>query len=176
MDGHGTGPKLDSTRSQMMLLSWPACEVSTPAWHLTMASESSAATLGWPNARTAASETKEEDAELVRLVVERNPRATTLLWKRFAPSVRGVIRRAIWPNGDVEDLVQDVFVLLFRKLREAIDKGLVGSNACRLEAVEPRTKIRFRIKPRLRIQILGEIAHAHWTPGHEADSQLRTGV
>lgn len=81
-----------------------------------MASESSAATLGWPKLTSTASETKEDDAELVRLVIERNPRATTLLWKRFAPSVRSVIRRAIWPNGDVEDLVQDVFVLLFRKL------------------------------------------------------------
>ena len=35
------------------------------------------------------------------------------------------------------------------KLRDAIDKGLVGSNACRLEAVESRTKIRFRCRTRL---------------------------
>src|SRR5580700_438323 len=67
-------------------------------------------------------------------------------------------------------------LLPFCKLRDTIDKGLVGSNALRLEAVEPRTKIRFRIKLRLLIKLLRQIAHAHWTPGHEADSQFFAGI
>lgn len=100
----------------MMLLSSTGCAVPTAAWFTPMASESSATTLGWPGLTTTEPAAKEDDASLVQLLVERNPRGATLLWERYAPSVRRLIRRSIWPNGDVEDLVQEVFIRLFRAL------------------------------------------------------------
>ncbi len=80
-----------------------------------MARESAAAALGLPSVPPTTFDSI-DDAELVRLAIERDPRATTLLWNRFSPGVRSLIRRAIWPQGEVEDLVQEVFILLFRKL------------------------------------------------------------
>ena len=61
-------------------------------------------------------------------------------------------------------------VFSLRKLGDAIDKGFISGYVFRPEAVKSRTKIRFRIKLCLWIQLLREIAHANWTPRHEADS------
>jgi RNA polymerase sigma-70 factor, ECF subfamily len=62
------------------------------------------------------------DAQLARLARDRDPRAATLVWDRYAGMVRGVLYRSVGPTHDVEDLVQDVFVGFFKNigtLREA---------------------------------------------------------
>jgi RNA polymerase sigma-70 factor (ECF subfamily) len=56
------------------------------------------------------------DAELARLARERDPRAATLVWDRYAGMVRGVLYRSVGPSHDVEDLVQDVFIGFFRNV------------------------------------------------------------
>jgi RNA polymerase sigma-70 factor (ECF subfamily) len=64
----------------------------------------------------------ETDAQLARLARDRDPRAATLVWDRYAGMVRGVLYRSVGPGHDIEDLVQDVFVGFFRNvgmLREA---------------------------------------------------------
>jgi RNA polymerase sigma-70 factor (ECF subfamily) len=64
-----------------------------------------------------------DDAALARLAAERNPRAAALIWDRFSPVVRRVIRRAVGPSGDVEDIVQEVFLKLFDRADTLRDPG-----------------------------------------------------
>jgi RNA polymerase sigma-70 factor (ECF subfamily) len=57
-----------------------------------------------------------DDAALARLAAAKDPRAAAALWDRYATLVRGILRRTLGPSADVEDLVQDVFIGLFRTL------------------------------------------------------------
>jgi RNA polymerase sigma-70 factor (ECF subfamily) len=62
-----------------------------------------------------------DDSALAALAVERDPHALALLWDRYAPGVRALVRRTIAGRADVEDLVQDVFVALLRSIGDLKD-------------------------------------------------------
>jgi len=73
-----------------------------------------------------------DDAELARLAAARDPRAAALLWDRYSTLVRGVLRRSLGPSADVEDLLQDAFIGLFRTLvglrdPEALRSYVIGT-------------------------------------------------
>lgn len=77
---------------------------------------------GGSDPRRSADARSETDAQLAHLARDRDPRAATLVWDRYAGMVRGVLYRSVGPTHDIEDLVQDVFVGFFRNvgtLREA---------------------------------------------------------
>jgi len=57
-----------------------------------------------------------DDAELARALIARDPRAPRALWRRFAPMVFRMLRRALGPGHDVEDLAQEVFLRVHRGL------------------------------------------------------------
>lgn len=56
------------------------------------------------------------DADLARALMARDPQAPRALWRRFAPMVFRVLRRALGPEYDVEDLAQEVFLGVFQKV------------------------------------------------------------
>jgi len=56
------------------------------------------------------------DAELVRAILRGDPRAPSVVWGRYAQLVRRIVRRALGPDHDVEDVVQDVFLGVFAKV------------------------------------------------------------
>ena len=56
------------------------------------------------------------DSELARLAQDKDPRAATLVWDRYAGLVRGVLFRSVGPGHDVEDLLQDVFIGFFKNV------------------------------------------------------------
>lgn len=56
------------------------------------------------------------DAELVKALLRADPRAPRLAVERFSPMVRGVLRRGLGNDGEVEDALQEVFICLFRRL------------------------------------------------------------
>jgi len=58
---------------------------------------------------------KADDATLARALIDRDPQAPRLVWQRFSPMVRRIVRRSLGPEQEVEDLVQDVFASLFAK-------------------------------------------------------------
>jgi RNA polymerase sigma-70 factor (ECF subfamily) len=58
------------------------------------------------------------DAELVGATLRQEEWAAAALWDRFAPLVRRILFRAMGPGHDVEDLVQESFLRLYRKLPE----------------------------------------------------------
>src|ERR1700722_10767742 len=73
-----------------------------------------------------------DDAALARLAAARDPRAAAALWDRYATLVRGILRRTLGPSADVEDLVHDAFIGLFRTLPglrdpEALRSFVVGT-------------------------------------------------
>jgi RNA polymerase sigma-70 factor, ECF subfamily len=43
-----------------------------------------------------------------------DPRAAAVLWDRFSPQLRGMMRRTLGPGQDVEELLLQVYVELFR--------------------------------------------------------------
>ena len=57
-----------------------------------------------------------DDATLARALIGRSPAAPRVAWKRFAPMVRRILRRSLGPEGDIEDVVQDVFLCLFERV------------------------------------------------------------
>jgi RNA polymerase sigma-70 factor (ECF subfamily) len=56
------------------------------------------------------------DAALVQGLVERQEWAATTLWTRFGPLVYRIADRALGSPHEAEDLTQDVFLCLFRKV------------------------------------------------------------
>lgn len=62
-----------------------------------------------------------EDEALARDLVGGDRQAQREVWRRYSPMVRRILRRALGPSHDVEDLMQDAFLSLFeagRRLRE----------------------------------------------------------
>jgi RNA polymerase sigma-70 factor (ECF subfamily) len=59
---------------------------------------------------------REDDARLVRAVETGDRHAASLLWRRHAPMVDRILRRHLGRSTDAEDLAQEVFLIVFRKL------------------------------------------------------------
>lgn len=57
-----------------------------------------------------------DDATLALALQNEDPRAHVVAWTWLSPVVRRILRRTLGPGGDVEDLVQEVFLLLFRRI------------------------------------------------------------
>ncbi len=57
-----------------------------------------------------------DDADLARALIARDPQAPRALWRRYAPMVFRMLRRALGPGHDVEDLAQEVFLCVFEKV------------------------------------------------------------
>jgi RNA polymerase sigma-70 factor, ECF subfamily len=67
---------------------------------------------------TAPDDGRDDSSEvaLARAVVAREPWAEREVWDRYAPMVHGVLRRALGPGHDFEDLLQDVFLRVFDRV------------------------------------------------------------
>ena len=64
-----------------------------------------------------------DDATLARAASSGDPRATSVLWDRFSPLVRRMLRRTLGPTADVEGLVQQVFLKALRQLSTLPDSA-----------------------------------------------------
>ena len=58
-----------------------------------------------------------DDATLARALIARDPQAPRVLWQRYAPMVFRMLKRALGPDHDLEDLAQEVFLCVFEKVR-----------------------------------------------------------
>jgi RNA polymerase sigma-70 factor (ECF subfamily) len=76
------------------------------------------------------------DAELIEAFRRDEEWAAAGLWDRFAPLVRRVLFRALGPGQEIEDLVQEVFIRLYRKL-----PGLRDPEACKGFVVTITTRV-----------------------------------
>ena len=57
-----------------------------------------------------------DDAAIARSLIEGDRRAPRLAWHRFAPMVHRMLKRAFGPEVEIDDLVQEVFLTLFRRV------------------------------------------------------------
>lgn len=56
------------------------------------------------------------DADLVREALAGDARAPRAIWDRYAPLARRIVGRSLGPQCDFEDVVQDIFLGLFKNL------------------------------------------------------------
>jgi RNA polymerase sigma-70 factor (ECF subfamily) len=60
-----------------------------------------------------------DDATLSRAAGAGDPRATSVVWDRFSPLVRRVLRRTLGPYAEVDELLQQVFMRVLNLLAGA---------------------------------------------------------
>jgi RNA polymerase sigma-70 factor (ECF subfamily) len=85
-----------------------------------------------------------EDADLLRMLVERHPHAVQASWLRFAPLVHRLLKRALGPEDDVRELAQLVFEHLFRRVTELRHPSAVRPLVIALTTNTIRTELRKR--------------------------------
>jgi RNA polymerase sigma-70 factor (ECF subfamily) len=96
-----------------------------------------------------------DDALLV-LRLQRNEKdAPALVWKRFVPKVRTMVRRLLGPSGDEDDVVQEVFIRFFASVRRLREPALVRSFLLGIGVHVVRKEIRRR-KVRSWLRLAGD--------------------
>jgi RNA polymerase sigma-70 factor (ECF subfamily) len=97
---------------------------------------------------TVASGPVNEDVSIVRALRAREPHAGRVFWTRFAPLVFRVLHRTIGPDPDNEDLAQDVFLTVLRRVHALRDPSAFGSFVCSVAQFAAREKQRGRFRSR----------------------------
>lgn len=68
-----------------------------------------------------------DDGELVRAAAAGHPGAAKVIWDRYSRLVRSLLRRSMGPEGEVEDLLQEVFLRFFERAGTLRDTGALRS-------------------------------------------------
>lgn len=84
------------------------------------------------------------DADLVASFLAGHARAPAMLWDRYFPFVRRILQRSMGPGQDLEDLVQEVFLRLFRKLPTLRDPALLKGFILVIATRVVQTELRVR--------------------------------
>jgi RNA polymerase sigma-70 factor (ECF subfamily) len=92
----------------------------------------------------------DDDSEvLVRAVIAGEPWAERELFERYAPMVHSTLRRCLGPLHDIDDLMQEVFLRVFDRVKTLRDYSAVRSFVYTIAIRVARTDIR-RIRVRRR--------------------------
>jgi RNA polymerase sigma-70 factor, ECF subfamily len=88
------------------------------------------------------------EADLGQALIDRRPDAMPAAWSRYYPLVHGMLRRALGVDADLDDVVQEVFLCLFKRApslrdRHAIRPFIMGIARHMLQR-ELRLKLRRR--------------------------------
>lgn len=98
------------------------------------------------------------DDVLVRRLVAREDAAASAAWRRYASLVRGLAMRVLGPRNEIEDLVQDVFASLFRRIDTLRDPSALRSFIVGITLREIRSELRRRhVRRWLRLTDSGEL-------------------
>jgi RNA polymerase sigma-70 factor (ECF subfamily) len=97
-----------------------------------------------PLAALGAADAGVDDPTLVAGLVARDPRAATLLWRRFAPMVFRMLRRMLGPGSDIEDLAQEVFLCVFQKVPRLRDPQALKAFVASVTVLSVRHELRRR--------------------------------
>ena len=114
------------------------------------------------------------DAQLVHEIARGNREALGAVWDRYAKLVRGVLFGALGPDSASEDLLQEVFLALFRGAGQIRDgaalRGFLVGVAVRLSAQELRRR---RVRRWVGLSSTGELPDLPVPP---ADSENRESL
>jgi len=97
------------------------------------------------------------DADLAVLLQARSADAARVAWQRFSPLVRRILSRALGPQRDVEDSLQEVFLCLFNKAPELRDPAALRAFIVSITIRTLRHEIRRR-KLRSWLRLDGNLA------------------
>lgn len=68
-----------------------------------------------------------DDETLARAAAMGHPGAGPVIWARFAPLVRRLLRRTLGPGDEINDHVQDTFLRFFRRVKDLREPSLLSS-------------------------------------------------
>ena len=91
-----------------------------------------------------------DDATLVALLVEQNPLAQRVAWQRLAPIVRRMLTRVFGRAAEVDDLIQDTFLVLFKRVHELREPHALSAYVIAITARGIRYALRRRALARAR--------------------------
>ncbi len=83
-----------------------------------------------------------EDAELVQRLTDKDPQALEYLYGEYRDRVRAVVRRLIKDESDVEEVVQDTFWTVYRKIHLFRQDSALWSWMYRIAVNAAKMKIR----------------------------------
>jgi RNA polymerase sigma-70 factor (ECF subfamily) len=83
-----------------------------------------------------------DDADLARALIARDPQAPRALWRRYAPMVFRMLRRALGPGHDVEDLAQEVFLCVFEKVTTLREPKALKAFVISITVLTTRSELR----------------------------------
>lgn len=86
----------------------------------------------------------DDDETLVLRLIAGERGAARQVWIRFAPMVRRVLRRSFNADSDVDDIVQDVFAVLFEKIGRLRDPKAFRGFVLSVTLLEVRRELRRR--------------------------------
>jgi RNA polymerase sigma-70 factor (ECF subfamily) len=99
-----------------------------------------------------------DDVALAKALLARDPRASIEVWIAYAPLVLRLVRRFFGPGCDGEDLCQEVFLRLFKRIEQLRDpaalRGFLISIALGVARNEAR---RARVRRWIRLTSSGEL-------------------
>jgi RNA polymerase sigma-70 factor (ECF subfamily) len=84
------------------------------------------------------------DEVLVRALIAKHSHAPRVLWQRFSPMVRRIVRRTLGPTSDAEDFVQEVFMQLFAKVHTLRDPRVLKAFIISVTTLTLRRELRRR--------------------------------
>ena len=84
------------------------------------------------------------DGEMVAAYLAGERWAAEAIWERHAPQVRRMVMRALGPGPGVEDLVQDAFLRLYRKLPQLRDGAALPAFVVTITTRVVQTELRAR--------------------------------
>jgi RNA polymerase sigma-70 factor (ECF subfamily) len=115
-----------------------------------------------------------DDVSLVRALAEGHPAAAAEAWDRFAPLVESLLFRTLGPSADVDDLLQDVFFVLYRRAAEIRDPSALSGFVVGVTMRAARSELRRRrLRRWLSLTAFGEVPDEPVVP---ADHASRTAV
>jgi RNA polymerase sigma-70 factor (ECF subfamily) len=112
-----------------------------------------------------------DDASVLRILLDGDPRAPRIVWHRFAPMVFRILKRAFGPEHDIDDLVQEVFMVLFDRVVTLREPNALRAFVVSITAHTVRREL--RRKTAARWLMLGDTSTAR---AREADLDSREAV
>lgn len=109
-----------------------------------------------------------EDEALARALLAGHPEAPERAWNRYAAMVHGAIARALGPGEEVDDLTQEVFLRLFRRIGTLSDLTALRSFTYSITVRVIRAELRRRwVRRVMRLTDTGRLPER---PGPDADA------
>lgn len=110
-----------------------------------------------------------DDASLARRAAEGHPAAARAVWDRYSRMVRGLLRRTLGPDQDVEDLLQESFLRFFQSVGGLRDPSLLASFLVGITLRVARSELRRRrVRRILRLTDPAELPEPVGPPSDEA--------